>query len=48
MIGPIMLKPVQYLDNGTSVRCLCCNQIFTNKEIEEHIEDFCFPPSLSH
>lgn len=47
MIGSTMLKPVQYLDNGTSVRCLCCNQIFTNEEIEEHMEEFCFPPSKS-
>lgn len=45
MIGSTMLKPVQYLDNGTiSVRCLCCNQIFTNEEITTHIEEFCFPP----
>lgn len=42
MIGPTMLKPVQYLNNGT-IRCLCCNQIFTEEEIERHVEEFCFP-----
>jgi hypothetical protein len=45
MIGPQMMKPCDYVGDGSTVRCLSCHQVFTLDEMEAHLDEFCFPPN---
>lgn len=42
MIGPEMMKLVEPLNNN-KVRCLSCQEVFTEEGMRQHVGEYCFP-----